>query len=63
LSLPLRHAQFAKQQSSSFITVWVNLYNAFMLPLSTLVSVILEVVYMILLAFKLSMVLRLNSLP
>jgi hypothetical protein len=63
LSLPLRHAQFTKQQSCSFITVWVNLYNAFMLSLSTLVSVSLEVVYMLLLAFKLSMVLRVNSPP
>jgi hypothetical protein len=31
--------------------------------LSTLVSVGLEVLYMLLLTFKLSMVLRLNSLP
>jgi hypothetical protein len=60
LSLPLRHAE---QQSCFFITTWVNLYNAFILPLSTLVSVGLEVLYMLLLALKLSMVLRLNNLP
>ena len=43
VSLPLRHAQFTKEQSCSFISSWVNLYSAFMLPLSTIVSFGLEV--------------------
>ena len=39
LSLPLNHAQLAKQQSCSFISIWINLYNTFMVPLFTIVCI------------------------
>ena len=64
LSLPLRHAQFAKKQSCSFISVWVNLYSAFMLPLSAIICFGLEVLDILpKVFFKLSEVLRLKCLP
>ena len=43
LSLPLSLAQFAKQQACSFISIWINLYNTFMLLLFTIVCVGFEV--------------------
>ena len=42
-SLPLSRAQLAKQQSCSFISIWINLYNTFMLLLFTVVCVGFEV--------------------
>jgi hypothetical protein len=58
-----REEKNSSPRSCSFFSVGVNLYNAFMLSLSAIVYFGLEVLYILPLAFKLSMVLRLKHLP